>query len=64
MKILIVEDEPKTGEYLRKGLQEAGFTVDLARNGVDVFVAGSAVFGHPPYDEVIKKLKSSRPAVT
>jgi len=35
MKILIVEDEPKTGEYLRKGLQEAGFTVDLARNGVD-----------------------------
>ncbi len=35
MKILIVEDEPKTGEYLRKGLQEAGFNVDLARNGVD-----------------------------
>lgn len=35
MKILIVEDEPKTGEYLRKGLQEAGFSVDLARNGVD-----------------------------
>ena len=35
MKILIVEDEPKTGEYLRKGLQEAGFNVDLARDGVD-----------------------------
>jgi ribulose-phosphate 3-epimerase len=35
---------------------------DLARNGADVFVAGSAVFGHPPYSEVIKKLKSSRPA--
>ncbi|MGD8790533.1 MAG: DNA-binding response regulator, partial [Burkholderiales bacterium] len=29
MKILIVEDELKTGEYLRKGLQEAGFSVDL-----------------------------------
>jgi ribulose-phosphate 3-epimerase len=37
---------------------------DLARNGADVFVAGSAVFGHPPYGEVIKKLKSSRPAGT
>ena len=35
MKILIVEDEPKTGEYLRKGLGEAGFVVDLARNGPD-----------------------------
>jgi two-component system copper resistance phosphate regulon response regulator CusR len=35
MKILIVEDELKTGEYLKKGLQEAGFSVDLARDGVD-----------------------------
>ena len=35
MKILIVEDEPKTGDYLRQGLSEAGFVVDLARNGVD-----------------------------
>jgi len=35
VKILIVEDEPKTGEYLRQGLAEAGFSVDLARDGVD-----------------------------
>ena len=35
MKILIVEDEPKTGDYLRQGLTEAGFVVDLARNGID-----------------------------
>ncbi|MGB6064963.1 MAG: ribulose-phosphate 3-epimerase [Desulfomonilaceae bacterium] len=35
---------------------------DLARHGADVFVAGSAVFGHPPYAEVINKLKSSKPA--
>lgn len=33
MKILVVEDEPKTGDYLRQGLEEAGFTVDLARDG-------------------------------
>ncbi|MFC3627692.1 heavy metal response regulator transcription factor [Vogesella amnigena] len=33
MKILIVEDEIKTGEYLRQGLREAGFAVDLAHDG-------------------------------
>jgi two-component system copper resistance phosphate regulon response regulator CusR len=35
MKLLVVEDEPKTGDYLRQGLVEAGFVVDLARDGVD-----------------------------
>lgn len=35
MKILIVEDEKKTGEYLTKGLTEAGFVVDLADNGLN-----------------------------
>jgi two-component system copper resistance phosphate regulon response regulator CusR len=31
----VVEDEPKTGDYLRQGLGEAGFQVALARNGLD-----------------------------
>ena len=35
MKILIVEDEPKTGDYLRQGLREAGFAVDLVTNSID-----------------------------
>jgi two-component system copper resistance phosphate regulon response regulator CusR len=35
MKILIVEDEPKTGDYLKQGLSGAGFVVDLARDGLD-----------------------------
>lgn len=35
MKILIVEDEPKTGDYLRQGLREAGFVVDLVQDGLD-----------------------------
>tara|TARA_R110001583_G_scaffold157548_1_gene309496 strand:- start:21157 stop:21849 length:693 start_codon:yes stop_codon:yes gene_type:complete len=35
MKLLIVEDEVKTGEYLKKGLTESSFTVDLANNGLD-----------------------------
>jgi len=35
MKILIVEDEQKTGDYLKQGLCEAGFVADLARDGAD-----------------------------
>jgi len=35
VKILIVEDEPKAGDYLRQGLREAGYAVDLVTNGVD-----------------------------
>ena len=35
MKILVVEDELKTGDYLKQGLVEAGFVVDLVRNGND-----------------------------
>ncbi len=35
MKILIVEDALKTGSYLQQGLSEAGFGVDLARDGND-----------------------------
>jgi len=35
MKILVVEDEAKTGSYLKQGLAEAGFVVDLAANGFD-----------------------------
>lgn len=35
MRILVIEDEPKTGDYLLRGLAESGFTVSLARNGRD-----------------------------
>ncbi len=35
MRILIVDDEPKTGDYLRKGLIESGFVTDVARTGLD-----------------------------
>ena len=35
MKILLIEDEVKLAEYLRKGLGEAGYVVDVAHNGVD-----------------------------
>lgn len=35
MKLLVVEDEIKTGDYIRQGLSESGFVVDLARTGLD-----------------------------
>jgi two-component system copper resistance phosphate regulon response regulator CusR len=35
MKILIIEDDPGTGDYLKKGLRESGYTVDLSRTGTD-----------------------------
>ena len=35
MRILVIEDEAKTGDYLRQGLAESGFLVTLARNGLD-----------------------------
>lgn len=35
MRILVIEDEPKLGDYLHKGLTESGFTVDVARSGID-----------------------------
>ncbi len=40
MKILIVEDDARTGEYLKKGLTEAGFSVDLVAGGLDAVHEG------------------------
>ncbi|MDR5782746.1 heavy metal response regulator transcription factor IrlR [Caballeronia sp. LZ065] len=34
MRILIVEDEPKSGAYLQKGLTEAGYVVDWVGDGI------------------------------
>jgi two-component system copper resistance phosphate regulon response regulator CusR len=35
VRVLIVEDEPKSAAYLRKGLSENGYIADLAENGED-----------------------------
>jgi two-component system, OmpR family, copper resistance phosphate regulon response regulator CusR len=35
MKILVIEDEIKTAKFLKKGLVEAGFVVDVALDGLD-----------------------------
>jgi two-component system, OmpR family, copper resistance phosphate regulon response regulator CusR len=35
MKILVIEDELKTAKFLKKGLSEAGYVVDVAANGLE-----------------------------
>ena len=35
MKILVIEDDPTTGDYVAHGLREEGHTVDLVANGRD-----------------------------
>ncbi|CAM4306222.1 heavy metal response regulator transcription factor [Comamonas aquatilis] len=49
MKILIIEDEAKTGEYLKQGLSEAGYICDLVPNGTD----GLHMASHGQYDLLI-----------
>ena len=33
MKILVIEDDKTVGEYVRRGLDEAGYHVDLVGDG-------------------------------
>ena len=35
MRLLVIDDEVKLAEYLRKGLTEEGYVVDVAHNGVE-----------------------------
>lgn len=57
MRILIVEDEPKTANYLQKGLSESGFIVDQASNGEDgLHLAASQVYDLIILDVMLPKL--------
>jgi two-component system copper resistance phosphate regulon response regulator CusR len=45
MRILVIEDEAKTAKFLKKGLGEAGFVVDVAADGlVGLHMAQEAEF--------------------
>ena len=70
MKILVIEDELKTREYLKQGLSEQGYSVDTASNGIDGLHLASTI----SYDVIIldimlpgldgiSVLKSLRPSV-
>jgi two-component system copper resistance phosphate regulon response regulator CusR len=49
MRVLLVEDEAKLAEYVRRGLSENGFVVDVAKDGVD----GKHLALHGEYDVVV-----------
>ena len=49
MRILIVEDEPKTAAYLKKGLEENGYVADVAGDGE----TGAYIARHGSYELVI-----------
>lgn len=49
MALLIIEDEPKTGDYLQRGLSESGFAVRLARTGRD----GLAIAGEEEIELIV-----------
>lgn len=49
MRILVIEDEPKTAEYLHQGLSESGYVVDCASTGGD----GLHLANQHTYDLVI-----------
>lgn len=53
MRVLVVEDERKVANFIRRGLQEEGYAVELADNGIealDLIIAGL------PYDLVVLDL--------
>ena len=49
MRVLLVEDEAKLAEYVKKGLSENGFVVDVAKDGID----GKHLALHGEYDLVV-----------
>ncbi|MBM4056143.1 MAG: response regulator transcription factor [Planctomycetes bacterium] len=49
MKILIIEDEKKIVKYLKQGLEEHSYAVDIAHNGID----GLHLATHENYDLMI-----------
>jgi two-component system OmpR family response regulator len=49
MRVLVVEDEPKMADLLRRGLEEGGFVVDATDRGEDALWMASS----SPYDAIL-----------
>lgn len=57
MRILVIEDEAKTAKFLKKGLSEAGFVVDVAGDGLDgLYLAQEVEFDLVILDVMIPSL--------
>jgi two-component system copper resistance phosphate regulon response regulator CusR len=53
MKILVIEDDPTVGEFVKRGLEEHRWTVDLVADGAE----GEALARSQPYDLIILDLR-------
>ncbi len=53
MKILVVEDDPTVGEFVRRGLEEQRWQADLVNNGLE----GERMALSQPYDLVILDMR-------
>lgn len=53
MKILVIEDDPTVGEFVRRGLEEQRWQVDLVADGRD----GESMAASQPYDLVVLDMR-------
>ncbi len=53
MKVLVIEDDPTVGQFVKRGLEEARYTVDLVADGEE----GEALAKSQPYDLVVLDLR-------
>lgn len=53
MKILVIEDDPTVGQFVKRGLEEARWTVDLVADGEE----GEALARSQPYDLIVLDLR-------
>jgi two-component system, OmpR family, response regulator len=57
MKVLVVEDDAKTGAYIQRSLEEHGHVLDLASNGRDgLFLATSTTYDIVVVDRMLPEL--------
>lgn len=53
MKVLVIEDDPTVGQFVKRGLEEQRWTVDLVADGEE----GEALAKSQPYDLVVLDLR-------
>ncbi|MDQ8158666.1 MAG: response regulator transcription factor [Gemmatimonadota bacterium] len=53
MKILVIEDDPTVGEFVRRGLEEQRWNVDLINNGLE----GERMATAQPYDLIVLDMR-------
>ena len=53
MKVLVIEDDPTVGQFVKRGLEEQRWTVDLVADGDE----GEALARSQPYDLVVLDLR-------